>query len=135
MSQIECVHQHYHTHSSHLLYKNVEFKRAILPITIYQFLLFGNSIYERMLMKDNIESEFTKYLRLVRHDQQSLGRFCQGLTQDWVGLWCLMPLSTIFQLYRCGDTRLVFSNSKLMKTNIFFTRIIKPICNVINPVE
>jgi hypothetical protein len=48
----------------------------LLPITIDQFLLFGNSIYERMLMKDNIESEFTKYLRLVRHDQQSLGRFC-----------------------------------------------------------
>jgi hypothetical protein len=31
------------------------------------------------------------------------------------------------------DTRLVFCNRKLMRTDIFFTRTTKPICNFVNP--
>jgi hypothetical protein len=28
-------------------------------------------------------TEFEKFVSPVRHDQQNLGRFCHGLTQDW----------------------------------------------------
>ena len=47
----------------------------------------------------------------VRHDLQNLGRFCYGLTQDWY-----------------------FANRKLMRTDIFFTRTTKTICNFANSV-
>jgi hypothetical protein len=29
--------------------------------------------------------------------------FQKKIVLDWIGLWCLMPLSTIFQLYRGGQ--------------------------------
>jgi hypothetical protein len=51
--------------------------------------------------------EFAKCVSPVRHDQQNLGRF----------------------LLRT-DTRLVFCNRKLMRTDIFFTRTTKPILKV-----
>jgi hypothetical protein len=51
----------------------------------------------------------------------------------WFGLWCLMLLSAKFgQILPRTDTRLVFCNRKLMRTDIFFTRTTKPICNFAN---
>jgi hypothetical protein len=38
------------------------------------------------------------------------------------------------QILLRNDTRLVFCNGKLMRTDIFFTRTTKPICNFVNPV-
>ena len=38
------------------------------------------------------------------------------------------------QILLRNDTRLVFCNGKLMRTDIFFTRTTKPICNFMNPV-
>ena len=58
-----------------------------------------------------IVSQFGKCVSPIRHDQQNLGRF----------------------LLRT-DTRLVFGNNKLMRTDIFFTRTTKPICNFANSI-
>ena len=50
-----------------------------------------------------------EFAKCVRHDQQNLG---------------ILPRTC---------TRLVFCNKKLMRTDIFFTRTTKPICNFVNP--
>ena len=42
--------------------------------------------------------------------------------------------SKIWADFAKDDTRLVFCNGKLMRTDIFFTRTTKPICNFMNPV-
>ena len=56
--------------------------------------------------ENNFLAEFAKCVTPVRHDQQ-----------------------------KRTDTRLVFYNRKLMRTDIFFTRTTKPICNFVNPVS
>jgi hypothetical protein len=55
-------------------------------------------------------SEFTKCVSPVRHDQQNLNRFCQGLTLDWY-----------------------FAIENKRGSTFFFTRTTKPICNFVNP--
>ena len=55
-------------------------------------------------------AEDAKFVSPARHDQQ------------WVG-----------QIVLRTDTRLVFCNRKLSRTDNFFTRTMKPICNYVNP--
>jgi hypothetical protein len=46
---------------------------------------------------------------------------------------CQTWLAKFGQILARTYTRLVFCNKKLMRTDIFFTRTTKPICNFVNP--
>jgi hypothetical protein len=63
------------------------------------------------------------WLILVKHRVSEMCQSCQ----TWAAKFGQILLST--------DTSMVFCSRKLMRTDIFFTRTTKPICNFVNPVN
>jgi hypothetical protein len=59
--------------------------------------------------------------------------FCHGSRVCEIRQWS--DMAQFGQILLRTDTRLVFCNRKLLRTDIIFTRIIEPICNFVNPVE
>ena len=75
-------------------------------VPIYMITMSGCSCLN---YDETITLQSVKCVSPVRHDQQNFG-----------------------QILLRTDTRLIFCNRKLMRTDIFFTRTTKPICNFAN---
>jgi hypothetical protein len=67
-----------------------------------------------------------KFLKLPRYPARDKGRV-REMYQS-----CQTWPAKFGQIWLRTDTRLVFCNRKLMKTDILFTRTTKPICNFAN---
>jgi hypothetical protein len=61
----------------------IAYNEVSLTMGVAYTLQLWNIAYIEVSLTIGKPTEFAKFVSPVRHDQQNLGRFCQGLTQDW----------------------------------------------------
>ena len=101
---------------------------------VIQSMLIQIQFYLKKILVKNVYF-YLKSLKLYLATKENLPefnkRYCSRVRENCQS--CQTRPAKFPNLVRT-DTRLVFCNRKLMRTNISFTRTTRPICNFLNPV-